>query len=102
MKSWYETFFSGLSVDFWVDAAPPPSPEELNFLREQFAIDPGKRVLDILCGAGLQAVPLSELGYAVTGLDIFSQVLSEARWFAQERGVSVDLQLADMRALALE
>jgi hypothetical protein len=38
MTSWYETFFSGLSVEFWIHAAPPPSPEELNFLREQFAM----------------------------------------------------------------
>jgi len=35
MTSWYETFFSGLSVEFWIHAAPPPSPEELNFLRER-------------------------------------------------------------------
>ena len=101
MTSWYETFFSGLSVQFWIHAAPPPSPEELNFLREQFAIQPGKRVLDIPCGAGRHSVPLAELGYAVTGLDISSQFLSEARRFARERGVSVDWRLGDMRTLSV-
>jgi SAM-dependent methyltransferase len=102
MTSWYETFFSGLSVEFWIHAAPPPSSEELNFLREQFAIDPGKRVLDIPCGAGRHAVPLAELGYKVTGFDISSQFLSEAQRFAQDRGVSVDWRLGDMRTLAFE
>ncbi len=102
MTSWYETFFSGLSVEFWIHAAPPPSPEELNFLREQFALQPCKRVLDIPCGAGRYAVPLAELGYTVTGLDISTQFLSEARRFAQERGVSVDWRLGDMRTLAFE
>jgi SAM-dependent methyltransferase len=102
MTNWYETFFSGLSVDFWIQAALQPSPEELNFLREQFAIQPGKSVLDIPCGAGRHAVPLAEIGYAVTGLDISAQFLSEARRFAQERGVSVDWQLGDMRTLAFK
>jgi SAM-dependent methyltransferase len=102
MTNWYETFFSGLSVEFWIHAAPPPSPEELNFLREQLAIQPGGRVLDVPCGAGRHAVPLAELGYAVTGLDISPQFLSEARRFAQERGVSVDWRLGDMRTLAFE
>jgi hypothetical protein len=40
------------SVEFWIQAAPPPSSEELNFLREQFDVQQGKRVLDIPCGAG--------------------------------------------------
>ena len=102
MTSWYETFFSGLSVEFWIHAAPPPSSEELDFLREQFAIQPGKRVLDIPYGAGRHAVPLAELGYAVTGLDISAQFLSEAQRFAKERGVSVDWRLGDMRTLAFE
>jgi SAM-dependent methyltransferase len=102
MTSWYETFFCGLSVEFWIHSAPPPSPEELNFLREQLAIQPSKRVLDIPCGSGRHAVPLAELGYAVTGLDISAQFLSEARRFAQERGVSVEWRLADMRTLAFD
>ncbi|HXW90303.1 MAG TPA: methyltransferase domain-containing protein [Terriglobales bacterium] len=102
MTSWYETFFSGLSVEFWVQAAPPPSPEELNFLREQFAIQPGQKVLDIPCGAGRHAVPLAELGYSVTGFDISTQFLSESRRLAQARGVSVDWRLGDMRTLAFE
>ena len=102
MTSWYETFFSGLSVEFWIHVAPPPSSEELNFLREQFAIQPGERVLDLACGAGRHAVPLAELGYAVTGLDISAQFLSEARRFAQERGVSVDWRPGDMRTLVFE
>ena len=102
MTSWYETFFSGLSVEFWIHAAPPPSLEELNFLREQFAIQPGERVLDIPCGAGRHAVPLAELGYAVTGFDISAQFLTEARRFAQQRGVSVDWRLGDMCTLAFD
>jgi SAM-dependent methyltransferase len=102
MGSWYETFFSGLSVEFWIHAAPPPPPEELNFLQEQFAIQPGKKVLDIPCGAGRYAVPLAELGYAVTGVDISDQFLSEARRFELKRGVSVDWRLGDMRSLAFE
>jgi cyclopropane fatty-acyl-phospholipid synthase-like methyltransferase len=102
MASWYQTFFSGLSVDFWVHAAPSPRREELNFLGEQLAIQPGKRVLDIPCGAGRHSVPLAELGYAVTGVDISPQFLSQARRFSEERGVFVDWRLGDMCTLDLE
>lgn len=102
MTAWYETFFSGLSVEFWLQAALPALPEELNFLQEQFAIHPGQSVLDVACGAGRHAVPLAERGFRVTGMDISQQFLSEARRFAQERGVSVDWRPADMCTLAVE
>jgi SAM-dependent methyltransferase len=102
MTSWYEAFFAGMSVEFWIHAAPAPSAEELDFLRDQFGIAPGKQVLDIACGAGRHAVALAERGYAVTGLDISAQFLSEAGRFARERGVSVDWRLGDMRRLAFD
>ena len=102
MTAWFETFFSGLSVEFWLQAALPPSPEELNFLQEQFGIHPGQTVLDVACGAGRHAVPLAERGFRVTGLDISSQFLGEARRFAQEHRVSVDWRLNDMRNLSFQ
>ncbi len=39
----------------------------------------GARALDLGAGTGLQSVPLSELGYAVTALDTSAQLLAELR-----------------------
>jgi SAM-dependent methyltransferase len=54
------------------------------------------RALDVACGEGRNAVWLAEQGWRVTGVD-FSQVgLDKGARIAQERGVSVRWQLADV------
>lgn len=46
---------------------------------ERHGIEPGARVLDVACGAGLLALPLAERGYRVEGIDLSESSLAEAR-----------------------
>ncbi|MCJ2094909.1 methyltransferase domain-containing protein [Methylobacterium sp. J-072] len=53
--------------------------DALTLIRETFAPLPGKRVLDIGCGAGTLAQRLAEDGAAVTGVDPGAAALEKAR-----------------------
>ncbi|MCJ2139953.1 class I SAM-dependent methyltransferase [Methylobacterium sp. E-066] len=54
--------------------------DALTLIRETFAPLPGKRVLDIGCGAGTLAQRLAEDGAAVTGVDPGAAALEKARF----------------------
>jgi len=57
------------------------------------------RVLDCTCGIGTQALPLSALGYRVTGTDLSRGSVERARTEAQARGLAIGLQVADVRGV---
>lgn len=42
-------------------------------------IEPGKRLLDIACGSGQTAIPAAKNGVEVTGIDIASNLIDQAR-----------------------
>jgi len=47
-NDWYQDFFSGTAVDFWMAAASPPD-EDIAFLRSVFT--DGNEILDVACGS---------------------------------------------------
>jgi SAM-dependent methyltransferase len=97
---WFETFFSGLAVEFWKAAVPDSATaEDADFLWKNLRLFPGSRVLDVPCGHGRHALALAARGCAVTGVDISPEFLDAARESARERKLSVLWQLSDMREL---
>ena len=50
----------------------------LEFL-SRITIEPGMRVLDVACGAGQTAIPMSRAGAKVTGIDIATNLSAQAR-----------------------
>jgi SAM-dependent methyltransferase len=65
------------------------------------ALTNGPRVLELACGSGRFAVPLAEVGLAVTGLDLSEAMLARARGMAAERRVEVELLRRDIRSFDL-
>ncbi len=57
------------------------------------------RVLDATCGIGTQALPLSAMGYQVTGADFSREAVARARAEADRRHLEIDLVVADLRDL---
>ena len=49
----------------------------------------GARILDIGCGLGREAFALSDLGYAVVGIDISNEVISQVKKLSAEKGYSI-------------
>ncbi len=56
-------------------------------------------ILDVACGIGTQALGLAALGYRVTGSDLSAAAVQRARRESGRRGLTIDLSVADMRAL---
>ena len=57
----------------------------------------GKRVLDLGCGAGPYSIWFAGRGAQVSGLDLSETMLALAEQKAIERGVQLDLHVADIR-----
>ena len=73
-------------------------PGALEFLGRLEA-GPGVRMLDVACGAGQIAIPAAKAGADVTGIDIASNLIEQARKRAAAAGVQVQFDEGDAEAL---
>jgi ubiquinone/menaquinone biosynthesis C-methylase UbiE len=62
-------------------------------------LQPGMNVLDVACGTGNQSIPAARTGARVTGIDIATNLLSQARARADSAGVFVDFVEGDAEEL---
>lgn len=80
-----------------------PNAGWVDYLARLFArhnIEPA-RILDIGCGTGNVTVPLAEMGYHLTGLDMSPEMLAVAEEKARNKGISVRWLCQDMREMDL-
>jgi SAM-dependent methyltransferase len=82
-------------------AKSPPNETLVRFAAGELQRSAGRRLLDIGCGAGRNAVPLAALGWTVLGVDLSGPMLAAARQRAADEGVAgrVHVALASMDAL---
>jgi SAM-dependent methyltransferase len=73
-------------------------PGALEFLA-RLAISAGTRMLDVACGAGQIAIPAARAGVRVTGIDIASNLIEQARTRAKAEGVGVWFDEGDAEML---
>ncbi len=110
--------FSAMAADWWnPDGKFAPlhrlGPLRLGFIKEEVATVFGRsataadaleglRVLDIGCGGGLVAEPLTRMGATVVGADASPENIGIARAHAAESGLSIDYRATTAEALAAE
>jgi 2-polyprenyl-6-hydroxyphenyl methylase/3-demethylubiquinone-9 3-methyltransferase len=63
---------------------------------QRAGVEPGSRILDVACGAGLVASPVAEAGYSVTGIDLAAGAIEAAR--ARVDGRSLEFHVGDAYA----
>jgi SAM-dependent methyltransferase len=98
---WWQTFFSGVVLDMWLQAIPPEYTKvEAEFITSLLRLPPGARILDAPCGEGRIARELSAKGYQLLGVDIAEEFLAAARAAAKQRNLTMDLERADVRSLS--
>lgn len=68
---------------------------EVNFFLSMFPLIDDVSILDMGCGTGRHAIELAKRGFHVTGIDISSGMLAEAKKKAREAGVEVQWLQAD-------
>jgi ubiquinone/menaquinone biosynthesis C-methylase UbiE len=69
---------------------------------QMMQIEPPAKLLDLCCGTGRHAIPLAQMGFAVSGLDYSDASLARARKKVAQAGVSVAFLRGDMRQLPWE
>ena len=62
-------------------------------------IKPGSHVLDVACGTGNSAIPAARAGAVVTGVDIATNLLEQARKRAAAEGVNISFEEGDAEEL---
>jgi 2-polyprenyl-3-methyl-5-hydroxy-6-metoxy-1,4-benzoquinol methylase len=91
------TWMSGDYATF----AKPMEPGALEFLH-RLAVPSGARMLDVGCGAGQIAIPAARAGVVVTGVDIASNQIAQARARADAEGLNVRFDEGDAEMLPYE
>ena len=72
--------------------------EPAPFLVENVDLLPKGRVLDVAMGAGRNAIYLAKMGFEVEGIDISPEAVNIALESAQEVGVTIKAQVADLES----
>ena len=65
----------------------------------RLALKPGDRVLDVACGSGNLAIPAARAGAVVTGVDIATNLIEQARARAATEGLTIQFDEGDAEAL---
>jgi SAM-dependent methyltransferase len=73
--------------------------EEAESYVDTLGITKGMRVLDVACGTGNLAIPAARKGADVTGVDIASNLLRQARHRATEENLSINFEEGDAEDL---
>lgn len=89
-SSW-EQFFDGYAPVYMDECFVTNTVAEIDFVIGETGIAPGGRVLDIGCGTGRHTIELAKRGYRVTGVDLSSGMLTQARTTADEARVEIEL-----------
>lgn len=76
-------------------------PGALEFLKH-LSIQPGMRLLDVATGAGQIAIPAARAGAQVTGIDIATNSIEQARTRAQAEGLEIQFDEGDAEMLPYE
>ena len=96
--AWWETFFSGVAVDMWLQAVTPEHTRtEADRLERLLGLSSGAKVLDVPCGGGRLSVAFASRGYRMTGVDLSSEFLAHAH--ALDSNQQVSWNQRDMRDL---
>lgn len=76
--------------------------KEVDFLIDELGLSPGDSVLDVGCGTGRHTVELARRGYSMTGIDLSTVMLEQARDKAKAAGVQIEWIRGDASQFSLE
>jgi SAM-dependent methyltransferase len=98
--NWWKNFFHGVALDFWRAAVTDEQTRaEADFIAKQLSLAAKAKVLDVPCGNGRIAIELARRGFELTGVDIATEFLAEAKRNSLAVGVDVAWHERDMRNL---
>ncbi|MBO0780725.1 MAG: methyltransferase domain-containing protein [Ktedonobacteraceae bacterium] len=99
-KPWYERFFGKDYLRIYEPfLTPEKTAREVSAITDLLNLPPGSTILDLCCGYGRHTLPLAQLGYQMTGLDINEEFLQRGRQAAEEENLLIHWIRSDMRQI---
>lgn len=98
----WELFFDRHAPHYMDNTFTKNTLEEVEFIIEELKLPAGSHILDVGCGTGRHSIELARRGYKMTGVDISTGMLNEARRGAARVGVKITLIHADAVELMSE
>jgi len=90
MSNINDTYFDGYYKDIWRSVIPAElTPKEIDFMLSWFNLQPGSKVLDLMCGYGRHAIALAKKGMKVTALDNLDDYIIEIKKVAEEESLPI-------------
>jgi hypothetical protein len=78
MSNINDTFFDGHYKEIWKTLIPDElTVKEVDFMVPHFGLQPGSKVLDLMCGYGRHAIALAKKGIVVTAVDNLGDYIDE-------------------------
>jgi SAM-dependent methyltransferase len=85
------SFFDSVYKDVWRTLIPNGLTEaEVDFIMESAALQPGDKVLDIMCGYGRHSIELGKRGVSVTSIDNLKEYIQEINVTAHDQNLPVN------------
>ena len=80
MSNINDSYFDGYYKDIWRSIIPAElTTKEVDFIVNYFKLQPGSKVLDLMCGYGRHAIALAKKGMAVTAVDNLDEYINEIK-----------------------
>jgi len=96
---WFDAVAEFLGPAYLRNAFTKGTEQEVDFLVEVLALEPGMRVLDVGCGPGRHSLALARRGVDVVGVDHSPEFVRLARDAAAAEGLSAAFEELDVRDL---
>lgn len=99
-EPWFNELARFLGAAYLRNAFTMGTDQEVEFLVDALALEPGARVLDVGCGPGRHSLALARRGLATLGIDASPEFIRLARAAAESEGLDTTFEIADVRDLA--
>ena len=98
MSNINDTYFDGHYKQIWKTIIPAElTVKETDFMMQYFNLQPGDRMLDLMCGYGRHALALAKKGIEVTAVDNLPDYINELKRNAAAEKLSVKAVLGDVK-----
>jgi len=96
---WFDRVADFLGPAYLRNAFTKGTEQEVDFLVDALALEPGMRVLDVGCGPGRHSLALARRGFAVVGVDHSAEFVRLARDAAMAAELAATFEELDVREL---
>jgi SAM-dependent methyltransferase len=101
-RTGWKTFFDAHAGSYMANCFTQNTLNEVDFLIAELGLAKGLSILDVGCGTGRHSIELARRGYKMTGVDMSSGMLAEAKNAAQAANVNITWVQSDAANFALD